>query len=107
MVHRTKAIETKDIERVVEDTTVQEKAIAHPTDARLAHWAIEKLVALARRKGVELRQSYLPEGAIRMPTSSSVPGANSNSCAPGSAGDVCRVGRSRKLHQATDVPCME
>jgi transposase, IS5 family len=40
------------------DTTVQEKAIAHPTDARLAHRAIEKLVDLAKREGVELRQSY-------------------------------------------------
>jgi hypothetical protein len=41
------------------DTTVQEKAIAHPTDARLTHRAIEKLVELAKREGVELRQSYL------------------------------------------------
>lgn len=40
------------------DTTVQEKAIAHPSDARLTHRAIEKLVALAKREGVELRQSY-------------------------------------------------
>ena len=59
VAHRTKAIETKDLERVVVDTTVQEKAIAHPTDARLTHRAIEKLVALAKREGVELRQSYL------------------------------------------------
>ena len=59
MAHRTKAIETKDLERVVVDTTVQEKAIAHPTDARLTHRAIEKLVGLAKREGVELRQSYL------------------------------------------------
>ena len=41
------------------DTTVQEKAIAHPSDARLMHRAIEKLVDLAKREGVELRQSYL------------------------------------------------
>jgi transposase, IS5 family len=41
------------------DTTVQPKAIAHPTDARLMHRAIVKLVALARRHGVPLRQSYL------------------------------------------------
>ena len=34
-------------------------AIAHPTDARLTHRAIEKLVELAKREGVELRQSYL------------------------------------------------
>jgi transposase, IS5 family len=59
VAHRTGAIETKDLERVVVDTTVQEKAIAHPSDARLMHRAIEKLVDLAKRAGVELRQSYL------------------------------------------------
>jgi hypothetical protein len=47
VAHRTGAIDTKDLERV-----------AHPTDARLTHRAIEKLVELAKRKGVELRQSY-------------------------------------------------
>ena len=41
------------------DTTVQEKGIAHPTDARLAQRAIEKLADLAKREGVALRQSYL------------------------------------------------
>jgi IS5 family transposase len=59
VAHRAGAIETKDLERVVVDTTVQEKAVAHPTDARLTHRAIEKLVDLAKREGVELRQSYL------------------------------------------------
>jgi IS5 family transposase len=59
VAHRAGAIETKDLERVVVDTTVQEKAITHPTDARLTHRAIEKLVDLAKREGVKLRQSYL------------------------------------------------
>jgi transposase, IS5 family len=59
VAHRTGALETKDLERVAVDTTVQPKAIAHPTDARLMHRALEKLVALARREGVSLRQSYL------------------------------------------------
>jgi transposase, IS5 family len=58
VAHRTGAIAPKDLERVVVDTTVQEKAIAHPTDARLTHRAIEKLGDLAKREGVELRQSY-------------------------------------------------
>jgi IS5 family transposase len=58
VAHRTGAIATKDLERVVVDTTVQEKAIAHPTDARLMHRAIEKLIDLSKREGVELRQSY-------------------------------------------------
>ena len=59
MAHKTGAIETKDLQRVVVDTTVQPKAVAHPTDARLMHRAIEKLVALAKSEGVPLRQSYL------------------------------------------------
>src|SRR2546430_7997844 len=59
VAHRSGAIQTKDLERVVVDTTVQEKAVAHPTDARLTHRAIEKLVDLSKREGVELRQSYL------------------------------------------------
>ncbi|MDH2399059.1 IS5 family transposase [Bradyrhizobium sp. SSUT18] len=59
VAHRTGAIETKDLERVIVDTTIQEKAIAHPSDARLMHRAIEKLVDLAKRECVELRQSYL------------------------------------------------
>src|SRR5512135_488484 len=58
VAHKTGALETKDLQRVAVDTTVQPKAIGHPTDARLMHRAIEKLVALARREGVVLRQSY-------------------------------------------------
>jgi transposase, IS5 family len=59
VAHKTGAVETKDLERVVVDTTVQPKAVAHPTDARLMHRAVVKLVTLARRHGVTLRQSYL------------------------------------------------
>jgi transposase, IS5 family len=57
--HKTGALETKDLERVAVDTTVQPKAVAHPTDAGLMHRALEKLVKLAKRHGVDLRQSYL------------------------------------------------
>ena len=58
VAHKTGALETKDLQRVVVDTTVQPKAIAHPTDARLMHRALEKLVRLAQREAVPLRQSY-------------------------------------------------
>lgn len=58
VAHKTGALATRDLERVAVDTTVQPKAIAHPTDARLMHRAIEKLVALAGQEGVPLRQSY-------------------------------------------------
>jgi transposase, IS5 family len=58
VAHKSGALSTKDLERVAVDTTVQPKVVAHPTDARLTHRAIEKLVTLARREGVALRQSY-------------------------------------------------
>jgi IS5 family transposase len=59
VAHKTGAIGPKDLERVVVDTTVQPKAVAHPTDARLMHRAIIKLVGLAKRNRLPLRQSYL------------------------------------------------
>lgn len=62
VAHTTGALAAKDLERVAVDTTVQPKAVAHPTDARLLHRALVKLVALAKRNGVGLRQSYLRVG---------------------------------------------
>ena len=59
MAHRSGAIETWDLERVVVDTSVQAKAIGHLTDARLIQRAIEKLVDLAKRESAKLRQGYL------------------------------------------------
>ena len=58
VAHKTGALASRDLERVVVDTTVQPKAIAHPTDPRLCDRALEKLVDLARRHQVRLRQSY-------------------------------------------------
>ena len=43
---------------MIVDTTVQPKAVAFPTDAKLMHRARERLVKLARKTGVDLRQSY-------------------------------------------------
>lgn len=40
------------------DTTVQDKAIAFPTDARLYHKARGSLVRMAQGIGIDLRQSY-------------------------------------------------
>src|SRR5690606_4821639 len=47
-----------ELSRVIVDTTVQEKAIAHPTDSRLLEVARRKLVLLSRRNGIKLRQTY-------------------------------------------------
>jgi transposase, IS5 family len=55
---RTDALKPSDLARMVVDTTVQPKAVMFPTDARLIHRARERLVRLAHKRGVELRQSY-------------------------------------------------
>ncbi len=57
-----KAVKASDLKRVTVDTTVQEKAIAFPTDSRLYNRARERLVRLAKAHGVGLRQSYVRVG---------------------------------------------
>jgi transposase, IS5 family len=59
---KTEAMKPKDLARVVVDTTVQPKAVAFPTDAKLVNRAREILVRLAKRHGVVLRQSYTRVG---------------------------------------------
>ena len=54
----TGVLKREHLKRVNVDTTVQEKAIAFPTDGRLHHRMREKLVAEAKIIGVELRQAY-------------------------------------------------
>lgn len=46
------------LERVIIDTTVMLKAIAHPTDSRLLEKSRQHLVKAARRHGLSLRQTY-------------------------------------------------
>lgn len=55
---KTGILKQHQLKRLVADTTVQEKAIAFPTDARLYHKMRLKLVKKAKQCGVELRQSY-------------------------------------------------
>ena len=59
VAHASGALRTRDIKRVTVDTTVQPKAITFPTDAKLLHAAIKGLNRLARKCGLQLRQSYL------------------------------------------------
>ena len=59
---KTGAAKPSDFAKIIVDTTVQEKAVAFPTDAKLMHRAREKLVALAKKHGVDLRQSYARVG---------------------------------------------
>lgn len=58
----TKAIGRSEFERVIVDTTVQEKAIAFPVDSRLLEIARHKVVALSKRAGIALKQTYAKEG---------------------------------------------
>lgn len=57
-VQRAGAVKSNDLKRVMVDTTVMEKNIAHPTDARLHETARRKLVGLASEAGLNLRQNY-------------------------------------------------
>ena len=55
---RRQALKSAELQRVNVDTTLQEKTIAFPTDARLYCKARRALVRLARTLHYKLRQSY-------------------------------------------------
>jgi len=59
---KAKAMAPKHAERITVDTTVETKAVAHPTDSHLYHRGIEWLNRLAKRGGIALRQSFLRLG---------------------------------------------
>ena len=59
---QTKAVRSAEFERVIVDTTVQEKAIAHPVDSRLLEIARAKVVQAAKRVGINLKQTFIREG---------------------------------------------
>jgi len=52
------AVDPASLERIIVDTTVQEKAVAFPTDSRLHNRSCERSVKLAATWGISLRQSY-------------------------------------------------
>ncbi len=64
--HRGGAQKPQDLERITVDTTVQPKAVAFPTDAKLMHKGRERLVRLAGEMGVTLRQSYRRVGKLAL-----------------------------------------
>ena len=63
---KTDALKPSDLARVVVDTTVQPKAVMFPTDAKLLNRARERLVRLAQKRGVRLRQSYRRVGKFAL-----------------------------------------
>lgn len=58
----SQAIKPAEFERLIVDTTVQEKAITHPVDSRLLEIARHKVVAAAKRAGIALKQTFVKEG---------------------------------------------
>ncbi|MHB0699855.1 IS5 family transposase, partial [Roseomonas mucosa] len=52
------AVSKRSLAEIAVDTTVMEKAIAHPTDSRLYEKARHSLVTLAHKAGIALRQTY-------------------------------------------------
>jgi len=56
---KTGAMKPSDTRQVIVDTTVRRKNVAFPTDAKLTHQARERLVRLAKKHGISLRQSYV------------------------------------------------
>jgi transposase, IS5 family len=63
---KTGAMKPSDTRRVIVDTTVEPKNVTFPTDAKLINRAREKLVKLAKRLGVDLRQSYVRVGKLAL-----------------------------------------
>ena len=86
VARKTNHVTEKDCAHVIADTTVMEKAITHPTDSKLLNRAREKLVALAKKHGLNLRQSYTRVGRD----------AFSQSCRYGHAGQYKRMAKQVK-----------
>jgi IS5 family transposase len=63
---RTQAMKLSELAPVVIDTTVQPKAVMFPTDAKLLNRPRDRLVRLAKKLGVSLRQSYRRVGKLAL-----------------------------------------
>lgn len=55
---RAKLLKKSELRSVIVDTTVQERAIAFPTDSRLYFKALKSLVRFCEKSGIRLRQTY-------------------------------------------------
>ncbi len=58
-----KLIAPSELSRVIVDSTVQHKSIAHPTDSRLLETARARLVEAGKDAGIGLKQTYAKEAA--------------------------------------------
>jgi IS5 family transposase len=55
---KSEAVAVKDLKKVIVDTTVMPKNIEFPTDSKLYDKARKRLVKLATKNGIKLRQNY-------------------------------------------------
>ena len=51
-------LKSHELRTIIVDTTIQEKAIAFPTDSRLYFKALRALVQAGQKSGIQLRQTY-------------------------------------------------
>ncbi|MFZ1106817.1 MAG: IS5 family transposase [Rhodomicrobium sp.] len=63
---KTGALKPAQLTEIVADTTVQPKNVMFPTDAKLMNRARERLVRLAKKHGVALRQTYSRVGKFAL-----------------------------------------
>ncbi len=54
----TRTITEESLDKVIVDTTVQPKAVEHPTDARQYRKVHQAMLRIAEQEGITLRQSY-------------------------------------------------
>lgn len=59
IAYESNALRKQDVKRIVVDTTVQPKAVTFPLDVKLRYRALLALVALAKKHGLTLRQTYV------------------------------------------------
>jgi IS5 family transposase len=75
-----KVIKQHSLDKVIVDSTVQEKAIAYPTDSKLLNRGRQQLVQLVAEAGITLRQNY-------------------NRVAPKLAGKIARYAHARQYQR--------
>ena len=64
MAVETGTVKSKDLAKVIVDTTVMPKNISFPTDSKLQNRSRIRLVKLAKKHGVILRQNYNQEAKV-------------------------------------------
>jgi IS5 family transposase len=62
VVVELKLIKPQELTSVIVDSTVQQKAIAHPTHSRLLETARTKLVEATQDAGIDLKQTLVKDG---------------------------------------------